>query len=86
MTVAALIRYRSENKPEATTQKDANTYGGALRPCAAAAVNPMLRTIVGSDKAKPYSAMVLQIAIRQRIQVWTDLKKKKKISLRFSAV
>lgn len=67
--VAARRRYLSEKKPDATTQMEANTYGGALSPWrvssatrtddnarptwASAAVKPMFLTIVGSDNEKP---------------------------------
>lgn len=53
ITVHALSLYLSENNPDATTQKDAKIYGGALKPWALAAVNPIFFTIVGSDSEKP---------------------------------
>jgi hypothetical protein len=72
MTVQALSLYLSENNPDATTQSDAKMYGGALRPWASAAVKPMFFTMVGSDSENPYSAMVLQMATKARIQVCVD--------------
>jgi hypothetical protein len=53
ITVHARSLYLSENNPDATTQKEAKIYGGALKPCASAAVNPMFFTIVGSESEKP---------------------------------
>jgi hypothetical protein len=68
----ARIRYLSENSPEQTTQIAAKTYGGALRPCALAALKPMFLTMVGSDRANPYKARVSQMAMNAMVQVCTD--------------